>query len=176
MIFMSASDHNHFLQLFVPNQRRLYSFLRAHVYSREDAEELMQQTSMLLWEKFPSFRVEEDFGRWACGMARGLLLNHLRKTKRVKSLLGEFANQAIVEDLIARSQSVDVERESLAECLKKLPPRGRRLIGLRYMDGTSVEDIADKMGQSPSSIYKTLERIRETLFDCIRERMAALEM
>ena len=49
-----------FVQRLTASQRRLYAFIRSQVYSRNDADEVMQQTTTVLWEKYASFRADGD--------------------------------------------------------------------------------------------------------------------
>ena len=69
----------------------------------------------------------------------------------------------------ARAEADDAfedRRAALTGCLDKLPAPQRRVVE-RYYDAVSVEELAADAGQSREAIYKTLQRVRRTLFDCI---------
>ena len=58
-------------------------------------------------------------------------------------------------------------------CIEKHEPADRDLIARRYMPGASAADIAQDLGRSTSSVYRSLERIRTSLLECIRRVLAA---
>jgi len=63
-------NHDHFLRLYVENEEALRGFVRSLVPTLEDAREVMQETAVLLWRKFGHLDSEENFRRWAFGVAR----------------------------------------------------------------------------------------------------------
>ena len=87
IVGMAPEKTREFVQLLLASQRRLYAFIRAQVRSRNDADDLLQQTSAVLWEKFADFQPDGDFARWACGVARLEVLTHLRNQRRLRSVV-----------------------------------------------------------------------------------------
>ena len=169
---MSESDNvNKFVQLLVGSQQRLYAFIRAQVSSRDDADEILQQTSMILWEKFDRFRPDGDFTRWACGIARREILAHFRNQKRFKLLLHENIANAVADKLVDLVDTFDDRQDALAECMKGLSKRQRELIHRRYVDDESVKEIAEQIGLTQSSVYKSLSNIRDVLYNCIQQKL-----
>ena len=79
----AAARHAEFLALYTRNYRSVYALLLAFVGEPAAADDLMQQTSMLLWTKFPQFEADGDspqdaFGRWARSIARNVARNFRR--------------------------------------------------------------------------------------------------
>jgi RNA polymerase sigma-70 factor, ECF subfamily len=102
-----------FVQHLTAGQRRLYAFIRSQVASRDDADEVMQQTTTVLWEKYDSFRPDGDFVRWACGVARLEVLTHWRNRRRVRVLLGEDVAEAVGRRLADAAAEVDLRLDML---------------------------------------------------------------
>jgi RNA polymerase sigma-70 factor, ECF subfamily len=169
---MDQRDTSIFVQLLTASQRRLYAFIRAQVRSRDDADEVLQQTSAVLWEKFETFRPDGDFTRWACGVARLEVLTHLRNQRRLRVVLNENVAEVIGHKLADAAAEVDVRLDKLIECLKGLARRDREILQRHYHKQQSVKQIAAALGVSESSIYKTLNRSRDALYDCIRLGLA----
>lgn len=163
-------DPAEFVQLLMANQRHLYAYIRAHVRTRDDADELLQQTSVVLWEKFDSFRPDGDFVRWACGVARLEVLNHLRHQRRWL-LLGTETTKAIRSSLVDASADIDIRLELLAKCMRKLPKCEREILRRHYRKNESVKEIAAALSISESSVYKSLSRSRDLLYECIQRRL-----
>ncbi len=59
---------------FAENLRRsrpqLFAFIYSLVRDFDDAEDLYQQTSLILWKKYDQYLPTKSFGAWACGVAR----------------------------------------------------------------------------------------------------------
>lgn len=162
-----------FVQRLTASQRRLYAFIRSQVYSRNDADEVMQQTSTVLWEKYESFRPDGDFVRWACGIARLEVLSHFRNRRRLRVVFDENVAEAVGDRLAAAAEEVDLRLDMLIECMKELVIRDRDLIERHYRSEQSVTEIAAALGLSESSVYKRLSQSRDALYECIQRRIAA---
>ena len=78
----NRTDCEDFVQRFVGVQARLYGYIATLVPSRADADELFQQTSLVLWRKHEEFDPSRDFLRWACGIAHNLIRNFRKQHRR----------------------------------------------------------------------------------------------
>ena len=162
-----------FVQRLTASQRRLYAFIRSQVYSRNDADEVMQQTSAVLWEKYDSFHPDGDFVRWACGIARLEVLAHFRNRRRLRVVFDQNVAETVVDRLAAAAAEVDLRLDMLIECMKELMIRDRDLIERHYRSEQPVSEIAAALGVSESSVYKRLSNSRDMLYECIQRRLAA---
>jgi RNA polymerase sigma-70 factor (ECF subfamily) len=160
-----------FLQLLTASQRALYAFIRAQVNSRADADDLVQQTTAILWEKFASFDATRSFVAWACGIAWREVLSHRRQCRRRRVELGDELGEVLAEKLASASSEVDQRLDKLHECLGLLKPESRQLVELRYFKDESVDRIAARSGSSESSIFKTLTKVRQLLLDCVQRKL-----
>ena len=79
-----SEQHQLFVDLLVEHQNQLFAYLFAMVHSRDDAEELYQQTSLVLWRKFDKFESGSNFFRWAARTAQLEALNFLKYRRRSK--------------------------------------------------------------------------------------------
>jgi RNA polymerase sigma-70 factor (ECF subfamily) len=161
-----------FVQRLTASQRRLYAFIRSQVYSRDDADDVMQQTTTVLWEKYGSFDPDGDFIRWACGVARLEVLSHLRNRRRLRVVLNDDVAEAVGQKLAVAAAEVDLRLDMLFECMKELVGRDRELIDRHYRREQSVNEIAAALGVSESSIYKRLSHSRDLLYECIQQRLS----
>jgi len=66
-------------------------------------------------------------------------------------------------------------RDALRRCLDKLPSKDRQVVRSCYSDArTSFKTAADDLGRPANTVYKALNRIRKSLYDCI-ERTLSVE-
>src|SRR5436190_24162203 len=101
-------QHDRFVERFVRCQDRLYAYVATLLPNRADAEEVFQQTSLVLWRKWQEYDLGRDFLPWACGIAHHEVRNFLRKHKdRGRVYLGE--------DVLAEVGQVRLELHDLLE-------------------------------------------------------------
>ena len=120
---MPASEKTaEFLAEFHACERRLRAYVRCQVQRIQDAEEVYQEISAVLWTHFDKFQPGSNFFSWACEVARRQVLANHRHRRRMAELIGsELLNQIAVEMLKA-SESADLRAEALGICLEKLAP------------------------------------------------------
>lgn len=160
-----------FLRLFLQHERRLYAFIFALVHHASDADDILQETSSVLWRKLDEFEPGTDFAAWAFRVARFQVLDHLKKKSRTR--LRESTVEAIADQFVDFAHSSDPRRDALDQCLGKLPGADRQLILQRYEPGATTQSIAEQTGRSVHMVYKTLNRIHSQLLDCVRRSLAA---
>jgi RNA polymerase sigma-70 factor, ECF subfamily len=149
-------------------QARIYGYIHSLVPNVTDADDLMQQTTLILWKKFGEFDRQRSFFSWACGIARLEVTNFLRSRGRRQRHFSDEFNLMLIQ---AHEEMTDGEledrREALSGCVEKLHERDRELIAECYGEDSGVHAAADRRGRSTQSIHNSLRRIRRTLFECI---------
>ena len=123
---------------------------------------------MVLWRKFGELNTEEDFRRWAFGVARYEVLAYARDKARDRLVFGEDVFELLADQAAEASETLEAQREALEHCLKKLAPRERVLVETAYAPGVRIDHLAQETGRTPMSLYKALHRIRLSLLDCVR--------
>lgn len=161
------------MELFTRSQRRLYLYILKQVPSPVDAEEILQETNLIIWRKSDQFEPGTNFFAWASQIATYEVFKYRERRGREKL---HFSNE-FVQQIAAEAAEDDVfdeeRRRALSACLKKLREEDRELITKRYAPGESGKSIARKLGRPANSVYQSLGRIRRALLECIRRRLAA---
>lgn len=157
-----------FARLLVESQARLYGYIHSLVPDLNHADDLYQQTALVLWGKFDQFDRTRSFFAWACGVARFEAANYVRALGRQRRFFGEDLGLLLVE---AHAEMADEElvdrREALGHCVDKLPPADRELLTECYLDPAGVPAAAARRNRSPHSVYNSLRRIRQALYHCV---------
>ena len=166
----SAGNTDEFVRLFSLYAKSIYSYIHVLVPTHADAEDLFQETSRTLWQKFAQYRPgpDEGFRAWALRIAQLEVLAYRRRTKRHQALFNDQLYQIIHEAGTAAAGSVNARLELLADCYRKLSDEDRQLVAARYRSGDRVEAIAAQLGRSVDAVYRALRRIHQRLFLCIR--------
>lgn len=164
-----------FVQLLAKHQCALNSFVSSLVPTRADAEDVLQETSLALWKKWPDYDVARDFFRWACGIAHIEVLRHRRKAATDRLWFNEELIELLSFEMMENSELFDLRRDALESCVKKLPAPDQSLLELRYQSGMSVDKVADSLGRTTRTIHRTMARIRRLLHHCINATIRKTE-
>jgi RNA polymerase sigma-70 factor (ECF subfamily) len=170
----SETDSRKRLMLLITrHQRQVFSYIFTLVPDRNDAEDLLQETSLVICEKFDEFREGTDFVAWACQIAYWKIRESRLKYARSKVTFNDEVLQAVARTAEGMTKELDQRHEALAKCLEKLHPRDRELVMARYEPGGNVPDAAKRSGRSLDAAYKALNRTRKLLQDCITSRLSS---
>jgi RNA polymerase sigma-70 factor (ECF subfamily) len=162
-----------FATLLRRHQTQLFGYIYSLLRDLDDADDLFQQTSLVLWDKFDLFDPSKSFIAWACGVARFEVSNYLRSRSRQRLLFSDNLAQILIDAHEEfDEEELEGRRDALAECLKKLRPRDQQLLDDCYGRSARIPEVADSWGRSTQSIHNSLRRIRRTLFMCVNRSLA----
>jgi RNA polymerase sigma-70 factor, ECF subfamily len=156
--------------LMTQHQRRIFSYIYTLVPDRHAAEDILQETSLVICEKFGEFRPGTDFVAWGCQIAWWQVRAARTKFARSKVVFDEKVLESVARTATEMLPEQDIRHEALSKCLQKLNPRDRELLMTRYESG--VEEAARRTGRSLVAAYKALTRLRKLLHDCVTNQLA----
>ena len=163
----SAAAQQRFLSLFLRSEREVFRYVAALVPNVADAEDIVQQTALSLWEKFDSYDPTQPFTPWACRFALNKAKQWIERRQRWQALL----ERGLAEELAQRREELRPELElrlkNLAGCLGKLPEEQRSLVEGYYYHREGVEKLATNSSRTVAATYKILQRVRQALQVCI---------
>jgi len=166
----SNANQQQFLSLFLRSEREIFRYAAALVPNVSDAEDIVQQTAVALWEKFDAYDPAQPFTPWACRFALNKARQWVERHQRWQALL----DRGLAEELAQRRQELQPEFEQrlkhLEDCVRRLLPGQRALVEGYYYERTGVESLAERSGKTTSATYKMLQRIRHTLQICVNAR------
>jgi len=170
---VSSETKAEFVELLRQHQSQLFAYIYSLVHNFDDADDLFQQTSVVLWGKFGQFDCSKSFVAWACGVARYEVLNYLRSRNRNRLYFSDELNLELVEaQEELENEPLAEQRDALAVCMKKLRPRDLDLLQACYGRALCISEVAGAWGRSTQSVHNSLRRIRRALFECVRRTLA----
>lgn len=169
---LPLSDTDAFVQLFTKAQRPLYLFILSQTGSTQDSEEILQNANVVIWKKAQQFDVGTNFFAWACQIARFEVLQFRQRHRRDKLQFSEEFQELVARESISRQDDLELQRQALDHCVRKLSARDQALIRERYQPGSSGKDLASELGRPANSVYQSLGRIRRVLMECVQRRIA----
>lgn len=161
-----------FVALYSENYQRLQYFLLALLPTSNDASDVLQETSLVLWDKFETFQTGTNFFAWACKIARLQSLKHFERNKHRARPFDDETLERLAEDAAEYAAQTEPRIEVLESCLKDLPESDRTLIRRRYETDASVNKIAEEIGVTANRLSKSLGRIRRALMACLERKLA----
>lgn len=168
---MARDDQDEFARQFLENQGRLYGYIATLLVNRNDAEDVLQRTSLILWQKWDQYDPRQGFLPWARGVALNEVRNLLRRSERRNVHLSEPVLELLASEL--EDDNAELRTAALASCLEKLRRASRELLEQCYLGSEGIKAVASELGQSPAAIYMRLHRIRRQLIDCINRQVSA---
>jgi RNA polymerase sigma-70 factor (ECF subfamily) len=155
------------------HQSQLFGYIHSLVRDLNDADDLFQQTTVILWKKFDEFDRRRSFIVWGCGVARWEAANFLRARSRQRLYFTDELNLLLIEAQADWTpEDLEDQKGALSGCVAKLRQRDRELLEDCYGTDSGVRAVADQHGRSAQSVHNSLRRIRRTLFECIRRTLA----
>ncbi len=156
-----------FLSLFLRSEREIFRYVAVLVPNVADAEDIVQQTAISLWEKFDAYDPNQPFTPWACRFALNKAKQWIERRQRWQALL----EKGLAEELAQRREELrpelEVRLKHLEGCLNKLPDEQRSLVEGYYYRRDSIEKLAETSSRTVAATYKTLQRVRQALQGCI---------
>jgi RNA polymerase sigma-70 factor (ECF subfamily) len=160
-VALDFRDEADFEPLFLAHYAGIYRLLFRIVGSREEAEDLAQETFLRLYhQRFPAGR-EHNVRAWLYRVATNLAYNARRGRQRQAQHHEAAAHQAtVMSDPAPDPAEVTLqrdERETVRRVLAGLPPRQAQLLLLRHA-GLSYQELAEAMDVAPGSVGTLLAR------------------
>ena len=147
-----------FLRLFGAHRQRVFQYILALLANLHDAEDVLQETNVVLWRKFAEYEPGTNFVAWATRIAHFEVLKHRRRQFRQRKQL--LLDENLIEQLAAEATE-EVDRlsaasEALQRCLEKLADSDRELLQATYSATQKITEVAARLRRPVNSVYKSL--------------------
>jgi len=157
--------------LITRHQAALYAYILSLLPDQAKADDVLQETNLVLWRKAAEFDMSKPFMPWACKVAWFQVKAARRDAARDKHV---FDSDLV--DLLAAEDDSDLEAtteldHALRDCLEELPEDKRELILNRYQPESSVNEMAATRNLSPGALSGQLHRIRLMLENCVEGKL-----
>jgi RNA polymerase sigma-70 factor, ECF subfamily len=160
-----------FLRLLLAAEPKIRGFIFSLLPNWHDADEVYQDTSLVLWEKFGEYRPGTNFCAWACQIAWNKVRNFRSRQATALRLFSDALLEAVAEERLHRSDW-DRRRDALAACCEKLRVGDRDLLERCYQRSTTIKQVAAQLSRPVDTVYKSLKRIRHSLYLCVHQTLA----
>ena len=162
-----------FMRLLLRHENALRAFARSLLPDWDAVDDVLQDASVIMWQKLGQLDDEEGFLPWGKVIVRFHCYRYLEQKKRKGAV---FSNElvAILADEAEQYSEEDhsKRRQALESCLGKLSSPERELVLAPYLHHGRIKELAELGGTSANALYKKLGRLRNRLRNCVKERLA----
>ena len=155
-------DAREFKQRFMPHHRLLYRVAYQLTENAQDAEDLLQDLYLKLWQKRDDLSDEAMKEAYLISMIRHLFIDQRRLKRLDTSELKEEASPPDERSLDHQIESRD-EAGQIEGLINQLPERDAKIIKMHLIDERSYEEIEQDTGLSQGNIRIIVMRTRQKL-------------
>ena len=148
-------------QLYREHAGRVHGLCLRMTRDRSEAEELVQDVFVRVWEKLGTFRGGSAFSTWLHRVAVNTVIERLRAHGRWRERHDAAADpEAVADNAFARNEGADIDLE---RAIATLPPRARMVFVLHDVEGHKHREIAEITGLAVGTCKAHLHRARGLL-------------
>tara|TARA_R110000850_G_scaffold86746_9_gene186677 strand:- start:872 stop:1459 length:588 start_codon:yes stop_codon:yes gene_type:complete len=163
-------DHDHPLESEMEQaQVPVLGYLVRLTGNLSEAQELLQATNLTAWEKRDDYESGTNIVAWMRAIAQNHYRNAVRQWQNRKTvpLLDSDLEHMVEIRHEEREQEESRKRRLLQICLEKLSKRQREVVDGFYLQGSSLEQLANEAGRRPNAMAQLLHRARQNLINCV---------
>jgi RNA polymerase sigma-70 factor, ECF subfamily len=167
------ADDEQFVTQLTGSQPSLFAFIFSLLPDQQRAEDILQESNLVLWRKRGEYQPGTSFMSWACQVAYFNVLAFRRKMARDRHRFDDAVFDYIAERQIERADELEDRRHAMIQCIEKLPEQHKQIIAERYEPRASVRRMAERRGMTEGALSQSLYRIRAALLNCIEKSLTA---
>lgn len=169
---LKNSDRSALREVFDAYHRRLYNFLLYRSGSPEEAEDLLQDLYIRLWQYREQIS-DRNFVGYLFTMARNLSLNRIREqtTELNYVRMAESQDAAVTGAADSPVERDDRIFDFLESCINLLPEKQRTTLLLNRSDGLTYREIASYLELSVKAIEKRMQKAYDLLRECMKDML-----
>ena len=151
-----------FEELYKTYWQKIFRLCMGYVNDYDIAQDIAQETFIIVWQKLDTFRNESSIGTWIFRIASNNCLRQIEKEKRFQK--AELPINITEE----KHNSLEPQIQFLYKCIAELPETDRIIISLELEEVKQTE-IANIVGLSEANTRVRIHRIKEKLTQKFKE-------
>jgi len=168
---MTSEEHEQrFRQCLADHANIMWKVVRAFAVTRQDQEDLLQETALQLWRSLPTFRGEAKTSTWIYRVAFNTALVWKRSETRRNAKHESFIHLNALEEATSGQPAGSPDEEmvqQLYDAIRQLPKLDASL-ALMHLDGLSYREMSEVLGITESNVGVKLNRIRKQLAEMLK--------
>jgi RNA polymerase sigma-70 factor (ECF subfamily) len=154
---------------------RVYASLFSFTKSKEDSEDLAQQTFIKAWQQIESFRGDSAFFTWiyriAINLAKNFVVSSSYKKQKANTSIQDAAIEITsyenIESVLTHNQSM----QEIKDFIKTMPESLKTAFTLRESEGKSYEEISIITNTPIGTVRSRIFRARESIIEFMQKEL-----
>ncbi len=165
---LSSGDEKAFRQVYDAYKGKLYFYALKFTKNKPDAEEIVQQAFIKLWDVKHDINLNFSFDAYLFKITKNLSLNYLKKRASETLRNQDIALNVTHEDHLTEDTVTYREFEEVAlQAIEALPEKRQIIFKMRNEEGRSAEEIAEMLGISVNTVKSQLVKASKTIKECL---------
>jgi RNA polymerase sigma-70 factor, ECF subfamily len=148
-------------------QAQIHAYIASQIPVFSDSQDVLQETSLALWENFDQYVPGTNFLAWARKVAHFRILRYRQKCSRDRLYFSDEISQLLEETINQKADYLENRLDALQLCMNKLGQNERDIFEKCYSKELSIKDAALTLGRKVKGLYKTMARLRKIMSNCV---------
>ena len=167
---LRGGDKLAFKSLFDKYGARLYAFAMKYLRDKEDAEDLLNEVFLKIWENRHSLKTHLSFQAYLFTIAYNNIRLRFLKKCREEKYVRIFAEEYLSETSKTEEQlDYNLFTQKIDQIIDMLPPRRKEVFTLSYKQELKNHQIAEQLGVSEYFVKNQLAIARKFILDKVKE-------
>lgn len=144
----------------------VFAMVYKHIRNRADAEDIMQEVFMDLWDKRADINIQTSLFNYLYSVARNRTFRYIKSNAALPQSLELFQqlldDQAVFQETYSRNTIRHIE-SSVSSEIAALPEQMKKVYKLSQESGMSIAEIAESLLISPNTVKNHLSKVRKRL-------------
>ncbi len=164
---MDKQQTEQYVGLILQVQPRIYAYILSLIADPVAAQDILQETNLVIWRKAEEFEPGTNFNAWAYRIALFQVKAARKRMMRDRLVFSDEMVNVLAPEAETQLEDIQERMNLLRRCMNLLTHKQQGLLEQRYTLGRTAGEIADELGRPVASIHQTLYRIRLALMDCV---------
>lgn len=167
LVELALENQYHFLHLINRYEKKLLNYIaRISGVAREEAEDILQEVFIKIYENLNDFDRDLKFSSWVYRITHNLTISHYRKRQARPQCIFLETEDDFLENIASEfdlRQEVDREflRKNINKILRELRPEYREILILKFLEQNSYKEISDILRRPVGTVGTLVNRAKE---------------
>ncbi len=153
LLLIQKDDSDAFKELFLSYHKKVYSFAFRLIRSAAQAEDIVQNVFMAVWNQRKSIRITNSFATYLFGITRNIVCDYIKHKMSHEAFIAYTLENKKDYSFITDEDILYKElTERLEKCIAELPERRKEIFLLHRMENMTYKDIAGKLGITENTV------------------------